>query len=236
MEENKDFWSRLEVVSKIIGAILIPLTIFLVGQKFNKEKEIANRNQRDFQNTIELLKLCNSENDELRLSGFNYAEYLQRKKLLDEELIPILSRVQSEEKNSETAIKTGEVFEKIKSNINENTTVNDLDSDLVTRVYFHINQDNQRDNANRLKRFLESKGNGFRNGLNIPGIELKEYSFQISQLRVFKKDEIELANKIADVVAEFGGISIEVVDLSNRYPNSSIRPRHFEIWLGNDFK
>ncbi len=236
MEKNRDFWSKIEVVSKIIGAILIPLTIFLVGQKFNEEKEIANKNQRDFQNTIELLKLCNSENDKLRLSGFNYAEYLQRKNLLDEELIPILSRVQSEEKNSETAIKTGEVFEKIKSNFDKNPIVNDLDSDLVTRVYFHINQENQRGNANRLKSFLESKRNDFKNGLNVPGIELKDYSFQISQLRVFKKEEIELANKIADVVNKFERISIQVVDLSERYPNSNIRPRHFEIWLGNDFK
>lgn len=236
MKENKDFWSKIEVVSKIVGAILIPLTIFLVGQKFNKEKEIANKNQRDFQNTIELLKLCNSENDKLRLSGFNYAEYLQRKNLLDKELIPILSRVQSEEKNSETAIKTGEVFEKIKSNFNKNNAVDNLDTDLVTRVYFHINQQNQRESASRLKSFLESKGSDFKNGLNVPGIELKDYSFRISQLRVFKKEEIELANKIVNVINEFDGISVELVDLSSRYPNSNIRPRHFELWVGNDFK
>ncbi|MDH7444964.1 hypothetical protein [Aquimarina sp. 2201CG14-23] len=235
MSDNKDFWSKLEVISKIIGAILIPLTIFLVGQKFNQEKELANKNQRDFQNTIELLKLCNNENDELRLAGFDYAVYLQGKNLLDDGLIPILSRVQADEKDSETAIKTGEIFETIKSNSKSNAQLKDLDTDLFSRVYFHINQKNQRNRAKELKSFLESKEGEFENGISVPGIELKEYSFQESQLRVFKKEELKLARKIVNVVRDFGA-SIQVVDLSKRYPNANIRPRHFEIWLGDEFK
>ncbi|OUS01064.1 hypothetical protein A9Q86_09985 [Flavobacteriales bacterium 33_180_T64] len=235
MEKNRDFWSKFEVISRIIGVILIPLTIFLVGQKFNNEKEQANKHQRDFQNTVELLKLCNNENKDLRIAGFNYAEYLQKKSLLDDGLIHILSSVQAEEKNSETAIKTGEILEQIKSNSKNNDELKDLDVKLFSRVYFHINNENQRANAGKLKSIIESNENEFKKGISIPGIEFKEYGFMKSQFRVFKPEEVNLANKIVNIIKE-SGIPIELIDLSNRYQNSNIRPRHFEIWLGTEFK
>lgn len=235
MEGKKDIWSKIELISKIIGAILIPLTIFWVGHKFNSEKEQANKHQRDFQNTMELLKLCNSENEYLRLAGFNYAEYLQEKELLDDGLIPILSRVQAEESDSETAIKTGKILEEIKSNSLQIDVIEDLDANLFSRIYFHINNENQRESARKIKSLIESKEREFEEGISIPGIELKEYNFKESQIRVFKPEEIELALKIIKII-EVSGYQLELVDLSSRYPNSRIRPRHFEIWFGTDFK
>jgi len=70
--------------------------------------------------------------------------------------------------------------------------------------------------------------------LVVPGIERVQGPDQ-SEIRFFKKADQNEASRIAEAFQRLG-VPVRVRDLSPRYETSErIRPRHFELWLGNDF-
>ena len=96
------------------------------------------------------------------------------------------------------------------------------------RVYLHIWSEEQRDKAGDVAAYLEE------DGFVVPGIELVRTVLPKSQLRFFRQREEEEATRIQEL-CQTNGYPMELNYLS-RYENSTkIRPRHYEIWFGDDF-
>jgi len=233
--EKKDNWTKIEIVGKIIGAILIPVIILFVGNVYNNQQKMANDYHRDFQNSIELIKLCNNDNKGLKLAGFDYAIYLQKQGYLDTNLVSILSQSQADESDAETAKQTAAKLEKLKLGSTEvNNIIEKLDEDLAARVFFHINSEKQRNKARQIETYLEDDRGKFNKGIIVPGIELRDYDLSFSELRYFKASEKAEALNIKSVFDSIG-VQIIVKDLSSRYKNAKLRPRHYEVWFGDNF-
>ncbi len=233
--EKRDNWSKIEIAGKIIGAILVPVIILLLGNVYNKQQKIADQYQRDFQNAVELIKLCNHDNKGLKLAGFDYAIYLERQGYLDTTLISILSETQANESDAELAKLTAIKLEQLKeASPDVYQIVENLDNNLSARVYFHIKYEEQRIKAKQLEIGIEGQGDQFKNNIKIPGIELRNYSLSLSEIRFFRKEEETEAKKIKQF---FDSVEVPMVlrDLSKSYKNSKIRPRHYEIWFGENF-
>ncbi len=232
--ENRDRWSKIEVVGKVIGSIIIPVIIIYFGYIYKSHKDQTNEYHQEFSNTIELLKLCNDENSGLRAAGFSFSGYLFKKEKLDSQMMTIITNLQSTEKNSEVAKKAGGVVEGFKKDSVAKEVIEKLDLKLSARIYFHIQNNDQREKAKNIEIGLEEETANLKKDFLVPGIELKEYNLKNSELRFFNSKEKEEANEIKKLM-ENSGIKITLRDLSKIYKNSKIRPRHYEVWFGNDF-
>jgi hypothetical protein len=104
---------------------------------------------------------------------------------------------------------------------------------LAPRVYIHIADETQRVQAEGLESRLKSNPDKTLS-LAVPGIELKSYGSQRSELRCFRTDECQgTGRKIVDEInALLLTPRVELVDLSERYPTSqNIRAQHYELWF-----
>ena len=102
---------------------------------------------------------------------------------------------------------------------------------LPTRVYFHIGKDEQRAYAKDLAAKLTNSVER----LVVPGVQLIRNTLSMNELRYFRPEDRDDANRIAAKLVEFG-LKVKAVDQSiyARRQNSKLRPRHFELWLGPD--
>ena len=160
------------------------------------------------------------------------AGYLAKEGQLPLELMPALVDAVKDDPSSATAQAASGALAELEA---ANPTIRDeIKSGLQTlhaRVYFHVNEESQRDSANQLAKKLTAQlGEGFL----VPGIEARRGPRK-TELRFFKqaaKDEAE------EILAALKSLKINVVlqNLSSRYESSTkIRPRHYELWLGDDF-
>lgn len=107
----------------------------------------------------------------------------------------------------------------------------------VPRVYFHIQTEDQREAASKLKSFLQAYPFNQGRGVIVPGIEnVGTRLLKQSQLRYFHNDPYEV--NFAWLIAR--QLQNQCVEVSaplfvKGYENSdAIRPNHFELWLTAD--
>ena len=122
----------------------------------------------------------------------------------------------STEQNSQAALN----FAKSLAKVDEQAATN-----LPARVYLHILRGASREQAENLEKQLEA------NGLNVPGIDSVDAVPNQNELRYFYGSNQDDLIKITRIMSGLG-IKTNTVDLSRRYPNTKIRPRHYEIWFG----
>lgn len=101
---------------------------------------------------------------------------------------------------------------------------------LPIRIYFHIQQEKDRDAARQLEQTLEAIS---LEGVEIivPGIALRSGPPQ-SQLRCFRKVECDQFGEPLKAIFDQEGWQVALRNLSDQYEGStSIRPNHFEAWF-----
>jgi cell division protein FtsB len=100
---------------------------------------------------------------------------------------------------------------------------------IPARIYLQIGGEEQRKRAAEVVRQLQAKG------YIVPGIEnvgTKARLPHTSQLRYYQTDSVSLGD-IKDITESLGrlGVKLSTVPLSS----TNVRPRHYEIWFGQDF-
>ena len=173
-----------------------------------------------------------SENLRERLIAIKVAGYLAEMNELPLELLPVLEDLAKSDPSAVAAQAASAAVEQVKqANPALQPQIEASFEQLPARIYFHIDTESQRARARSVAtRLTEALGSGF----VVPGIERKRGPTR-SELRFFKSGEAAEAGRIAAKLAELG-VGVELKDLSARYEASSeIRPRHFELWLGDDF-
>jgi type II secretory pathway pseudopilin PulG len=102
---------------------------------------------------------------------------------------------------------------------------------LKARVYIQIGDAAQRARAQEVSRQLEARG------YVVPGIENisgKAKAPPVSQLRFYGADDAARKD-VDDIVGFFQGIGVALKTV--QLPASGgVRPRHYEIWFGDDFR
>ena len=117
-----------------------------------------------------------------------------------------------------------ELRDKIEDNVSEHG-----DQKLILpRIYLHISREDQRSHAAAVSKQLQA------NGFIVPGIE-KVRPIPRSDLRYFESTSItqDDIKKITDILQNISKVSVISFHFKN-HPGK-IRPRHYEIWFGEDF-
>ncbi|MGH9931077.1 MAG: hypothetical protein ACREA9_17855 [Pyrinomonadaceae bacterium] len=129
-----------------------------------------------------------------------------------------------------------EQAEKIKQAVEDSIgSTNDL-AQIPARIYIQIGREDQRKRAGDVARKLQAQG------FVVPGLEQKKgqgvenvrgLSPRVSQIRYYQANEVSQKD-LNDIVGLLRGMGIELKQV--QLPASKlVRPRHYEIWFGEDF-
>jgi hypothetical protein len=232
MNEPRDGWSKAEIICTALGAIVLPAALFVVGNRLTTQQESAAEAGRQAERLTALLQPLASENPRERRLAIEVIGYLGQNRQLPMELLQVLLNIARTEPDSGVAQDVSQALARVEQGNPSLAPLiqKDLKS-LQARLYFHIDTESQRAAAQTLATQIASV-----QGLDlvVPGIERVAWRNR-SELRFFKKTDQQEAARIVQDLRRFGA-AVSVRDLSARYEGSDrIRPRHFELWLGDDF-
>jgi hypothetical protein len=231
MPEAKDIWSKLETVAKI----LTPVLVFALGTYYTYQQQQKSEAEKRFDRYISLGKSLSSENPiEQKLAMLMLKK--EKEKYPDEvpdELLsmalPQLVNLAATNPDSGVANQAKQLALDLSKNIKYSAPIQQSIEKTPARIYFHIQDESQRENAKDFINQLQSRLGT--NDFIIPGIQLVSVGPNRAELRYFRASEAAEANRIDSVLIEIG------MDAKSKYVrgyenSSGIRSRHYEVWLG----
>ncbi|HEX8164146.1 MAG TPA: hypothetical protein VF538_19910 [Pyrinomonadaceae bacterium] len=244
-DKPRDRWSKAEIIVGAVSGILLPIVVAVVGgiYTYNQDKNHeANANQehqneevrRRADRATTLLKHFASDSKRERLLAIKVAEQLAKEKQLPDELVPAMIEIAKNDPSAEVSGAATEATNKVTevTTINQagnletvQSTASQTLAKLPPRVYMHIRNESQRGKAEQIAAKLQERG------FIVPGIERLDAGPANAELRYFNGSEPVDTQALVNALNELG-LKVNPVDLSNRYKNStSIRPRHYELWV-----
>ncbi len=113
--------------------------------------------------------------------------------------------------------------------VREEIEANPRAAQIVSRVYFHIRDEEQRAKAEQVAGLVAD------GGFLVPGIEnVGRNSPSRTELKYFRKDHSEDVSGILNVLKS-AGVQVEAKYVPGYENSRSIRPRHYEVFFGPDF-
>jgi hypothetical protein len=238
---------RAKSASDIIGVIIMPLVVLLVGYFFTTTHDLREEQRQDFEKTTQLMERLTSSNPVERTMTLMVLQHYVPKCELAEVIVPaVIFQLRDPDEQvrkaaTEALVRAGEQCPKFKDVLKKEVADNHQTAILlqsasktapafaqsfiqaiVPRVYIHIRDDSQRPSAEKIKSALEGQG------FVVPGIQKVSSGPNNTELRFFRSSEAEEAAKAAGALPIFGA----KVTLVKGYENSEgIRPRHYEVWL-----
>lgn len=130
----RDKWDKLEIIGKLLGALVLPTVLFILGQQFNEnasardavrqsESRSADQEQRRIDRASALVEGLASTNERLRLLNVQWARFLQAKRQLPEDAAAVLLEVATTDPDPEVAAGAARVAAEVAIG---NPTVRDL--------------------------------------------------------------------------------------------------------------
>ena len=249
-DKPRDKWSKAEIIVGVLSGIMLPIVVAIIGgiytyiqdtnHEANAQQEHQNAEVRyRADRATNLLKHFASDNKRERLLAIKVAEELGKEKQLPDELASALIEIAKSDPSAEVAGAAAEATNNIKgvTTINQEgnlqtvtSTASETIAKIPPRVYFHIRNENQREKAEQIAAKLQEKG------FIVPGIEKLNEGPTNTELRFFNGSEPADTQALVNLLNQLG-LKVNPVDLSSRYKNStSIRPRHYEVWISANFQ
>lgn len=234
--EKKDLWDKLEIIGGMVAGIMIPIAIYLAGQAVSEADKHHARMALQAQQLTNMIEHLSSDNEKQQKIATEVANHLAEINQLPKELISTLTRIGAESEKSDIARSaTQAVLAAAKNDAEVQQAVKKAFERSPARLYFHIPRENLRSDAVKIANQFLSAGSPDPENVIVPGIELRPGP-QKNELRYFKSNERNEAEAIIRRLSS-AGLDAALVDLSGKYENSQgIRPRHFELWIGSQYK
>jgi hypothetical protein len=113
----------------------------------------------------------------------------------------------------------------IKKNIELTLSTTDNVAEIPPRIYMQISSEEQRPFAARISKLLQTKG------YIVPGIEnVHEKAPDNSEIRYYATDDASIKD-VKDIQTNCASWGLKL-DVPNPIRSRSVRPRHYEIWIG----
>lgn len=241
--ENERFQIWINFAQFFIGTFALGVVTLLVNNRI-QEREVEIKEQEQIGTLVEEALDANVEarlrlarfystvtrSDTIRVRWEEYRGELETEyKLLNEKVDESAKTIKKLEEANASSIEIEKEKKKFDSYVSQVTPRSVLVAEraLPSRVYFHINNNSQRDRASELSRYISKP-----NELVVPGIQLLNYSPERNELRYFRHSERAEAERIADAIKTFG-VEAKVTYISGHEDNKNLRPRHFELWISS---
>jgi hypothetical protein len=220
---------RIESISKILAAIVVPVLLWWLGTSYNDRQQQMEERRITAENSASrlttLLKNLSSESLRERQIATKIAEYFAKNNQLPPELIPVLIEISLTDPNR--SVSSGAVQSLAAAGDSNKTlapAIKQALAELPDRVYIHIRDEQQREQAKKLSSVLEQ------NGFLVPGIERVASGPKRTEVRYFlPEQQAQGAKKISDIVAQT--IGEPVVPTQIRGYEGKVNSKQFEIWL-----
>src|SRR5262249_51798975 len=101
MPEQRDRWTKAEVISKIISALFLPIALLWLGTWLTEQQRISDEKRSKAEGNANrlttLLKSLSSDNARERLLATKVTEYFGTQDLLPSELVPVLVEISAKD-------------------------------------------------------------------------------------------------------------------------------------------
>lgn len=233
METKRDKWSKADVLVRLVSTLLIPVVIFIIGNKIGEQQAEADREQRNSDRIALLLKSLGSENERERHLAISFSRHLAESGKFPPELLHVIEDIilsgKESRDNSRGAVEVLASAAEHDPDIARN--ISNTIRKLPPRVFIQIKNESQRPFAREIADIL------MREGFKVPGIERvkKEFRLLESELRFFRSDEQKEAHHITEIIQRHSKLRVKPVDLSStRFAKSTgIDLRHYELWISD---
>jgi hypothetical protein len=227
MNEKRDNWSKIDVIGKILGGILLPFVIFFVGTNINIQQQRKEQNQKNIDRVSSIIKSLSSENKREKELTLVFAKFLAQKKQFPEELFPVFLNVINSETDFDLAQEATNVLTVVgQTNEVVSNEVKNLKSDKTPLIYIQYKNDSSYTKAVQIHKILLSEG------YRSPGIEhLEKAILKGNDLRYFSNssEEVAFSNQLIKLIKPIIG-EPKIYDMSERY-KGEIKPFTYEIWI-----
>ncbi len=239
-KENERFQIWINFAQFFIGTFILGVVTLLVNNKI-QEREIEIKEQEQIGTLVDKALDENVES-RLRLAKF-YSTVTRSNEIrerwgiyrgeLQKEFDALLAKANTKqkeindaEKNNIPAIKIEELKSERDSALEEITPKTILLNNLTSRVYFHINNESQREKLQVVLGAISKPSE-----LIVPGIQLISSYQGGNELRYFRVSEKDEAEKITKSIKALLNLDIQTTYVAGYEDNKKIRPRHFELWI-----
>lgn len=207
---------KLESIQRVLRyAAVVVLAVFVALIAFSAYK----------------LRQINQQIDDKRARLAGLDEELKKK---EAELVERNQKIEALDTTVETLIDpkrplSDEQAEQVQQTVEENVAEITNPNQIPPRVYIQIGREEQRKSAGDVARRLQARG------FLAPGIEnVRGRAPRLSQLRYYQTDEVAQAD-IKSLTEFFRSIGVRL-DKPMLIKNAKgVRPRHYEVWFGDDF-
>lgn len=224
-------WYKLEVLGKVVGTLLIPLVILIIGNEFKEQQYHADREQRNADRITRLLKSLASDNERERQLAISLSRHLAETGKFPPELVHVFGDILESWEQREMARGAGEVLAiaaehdpKIADDIKENMR------ERRPRIFILIKDESQRQFAEELAQRLDHEG------FDVPHIDRAKYKHRLeeSELLFFRPGDREQALHISEIIENEKGLRTIAKLSSSRFTESpGIELGYYELWIAH---
>lgn len=235
MPEQRDRWSKLD----IIAGILTPILIFSFGTIISIQQHRSDEAQKIADRVADLVKSLNSDrpNEQLTAIALLRLEKQRHPNEVPDELlsraVPVLVNLAVNDRNAQVSQQAQQLVSEVATNIaqadpsvaqaTQNVT-NEL-KNIPARVYIQIGDEKQSDAAKAIQSKLRE------NDFNVPGIERVGNVPRATEVRYFRNDEKDEANRIVALLLSSNVPDAQAKYISGFENSKTLRPRQYEIWF-----
>lgn len=219
-EDKKRAW--IDTVAKL----LIPIVIFALGQQYAHNKDVSDRQQRQFDRDAELLKSMASKDENEKVLTLQFIDYLRRHDQFPQELWVVVQTTAAGNRDNPST-QTAQLI--LHNTAEQDTSLTkqfqQTAQTIPTRVYIQYQNVSQRDSAQRLRTSLQDSG------FVAPGLEMRpKESPARTEIRYFSSSDKDQADQVRQIVQKLG-LTAEERDFSAKY-GGKVPLRQLEVWLG----
>ena len=235
MSEKRDIWSKVEIVSSVVGGILLPIIVWWVGNALEQQQAESDAAQLALdrqqaedelrtERAITLVEHMSSDNDRERLLAAKTAKSLYDKKLLPDELWEVFVEVAKSDPNPEVV---AAITETLMARSDVDTAfaddVEDAFDELPIRVFIHYPTPAHKSLAESIATLLEKQG------YEVRPLDLKPMSGSSVKVLAFRPEELDLAEATVDLLSADNHTATP--EIRKGFENQT-RFRQLEIWIG----
>ncbi|MEO6726327.1 MAG: hypothetical protein ABIU20_01190 [Blastocatellia bacterium] len=229
MAEPRDGWAKLDILAKV----LTPVIIFGLGTWYNVNQGKQAEAQKVSDRIVSLVKSLSSDKVQERKAALALIQYEKSKHPNDvpDELIaialPVLIETARNDPNPEVAQEANQIAKDVSQSADKTlaASVQRQVDTIQPRVYVHIRNENQRGPAKQIEQKLEAIG------FNVPGIQRLDAAPSNTEMRYFRQDDKQDAEKMISLLQEQGVIDAQAKYVPGNENSRAMRPKHFELWF-----
>ena len=233
MGEARDVWGKAEVIIggvAALGSIAIPVALFIVGNGLSARQQEASNMQLEADRVEKMLgHLASDKPDEKKLA-VRVLEFFVTENQFPAELLPAVVEIASTDTHEDVADTASEVLQKVAAQTTDKKAATAAEKGLAAlppRVNLHPAEPGDK-NAAAAVADLDHTG-----VVVAPQAAVATPAPPTTELRYFRKEDQASAQQMIGKLAA-RGIRAELRDLSQQSGGRAVRPRTFDLFMGQN--